>query len=160
MGMNFCLIIWPLTYNEYIFSKEIWDFLSRARIAFPVCQKNSWLLEYTSPNRSLILGSISPRLIDAGSYQANNICESSSTAQSVLCLVVSDAESVMCEVKHHYPDSKVHGANMGPTWVLSSPGGPRVGPTNLAIWVDTLTGYINVQWWVNGCGCGLKWATM
>ena len=24
-------------------------------------------------------------------------------------------------------DSKVHGANMGPTWVLSAPGGPHVG---------------------------------
>ena len=31
------------------------------------------------------------------------------------------------------PDSKVHGANMGPTWVMSAPGGPHVGPTNLAI---------------------------
>ena len=31
------------------------------------------------------------------------------------------------------PDSKVHGANMGPTWVLSAPDGPHVGPTNLAI---------------------------
>ena len=32
------------------------------------------------------------------------------------------------------PDSKVHGANMGPTWVLSAPRGPHVGPMNLAIW--------------------------
>ena len=32
-----------------------------------------------------------------------------------------------------YPDNKVHGANMGPTWVLLSPGGPHVGPMNLAI---------------------------
>ena len=32
------------------------------------------------------------------------------------------------------PDSKVHGANMGPTWVLSAPDGPHVGPMNLAIW--------------------------
>ena len=31
------------------------------------------------------------------------------------------------------PDSKVHGANMGPTWVLSAPGGPNVGSRNLAI---------------------------
>ena len=31
------------------------------------------------------------------------------------------------------PDSEVHGANMGPTWVLSAPDGPHVGPTNLAI---------------------------
>ena len=31
------------------------------------------------------------------------------------------------------PDSKVHGANMECTWVLSAPDGPHVGPTNLAI---------------------------
>ena len=31
------------------------------------------------------------------------------------------------------PDSKYHGANMGPTWVLSAPDGPHVGPMNLAI---------------------------
>ena len=34
---------------------------------------------------------------------------------------------------HSNPDSKVHGANMGPTWVLSAPDGPHVGPMNLAI---------------------------
>ena len=33
------------------------------------------------------------------------------------------------------PDSKVRGANMGPTWVLSAPDGFHVGPMNLAIWV-------------------------
>ena len=31
------------------------------------------------------------------------------------------------------PDSKVHGANMGPTLVLSVPDGPHVGPMNLSI---------------------------
>ena len=30
-------------------------------------------------------------------------------------------------------DSKDHGANMGPTWALSAPDGPHVGPMNLAI---------------------------
>ena len=34
-----------------------------------------------------------------------------------------------------FSDSKVHGVNMGPTWVLSVPDGPHVGPMNLAIWV-------------------------
>ena len=34
---------------------------------------------------------------------------------------------------NHAPDSKVHVANMGPTWVLTAPGGPHVGPMNLAI---------------------------
>ena len=32
------------------------------------------------------------------------------------------------------PDSKVHGANMGPLWGRQDPGGPHVGPTNSAIW--------------------------
>ena len=31
------------------------------------------------------------------------------------------------------PDSKVHGAHMGSTWVLSAPDGPHVRPMNLAI---------------------------
>ena len=31
------------------------------------------------------------------------------------------------------PDSKVHVANMRPTWVLSAPNGRHVGPMNLAI---------------------------
>ena len=31
-------------------------------------------------------------------------------------------------------DSKVHGANMGPTWGLQDPGGTNVGHVNLAIW--------------------------
>ena len=38
-------------------------------------------------------------------------------------------------IEHTYPDSKVHGVNMGPTWVLSAPGGPRVGLIDLGIWV-------------------------
>ena len=39
-----------------------------------------------------------------------------------------DIESVLV-----FLDNKVHGANMGPTWVLSAPDGSHVGPTNLAI---------------------------
>ena len=36
----------------------------------------------------------------------------------------------------YIPDSKVHGANMGPIWGRQDPGGPHVGPMNLAIWDD------------------------
>ena len=38
-----------------------------------------------------------------------------------------------CGPQLRIPDSKVHVANMGSTWVLSAPGGPHVGPMNLAI---------------------------
>ena len=38
------------------------------------------------------------------------------------------------EIASRVPDSKVHGANMGPIWGRQDPGGPHVGPVNLAIW--------------------------
>ena len=37
-----------------------------------------------------------------------------------------------------FPDSKAHGANMGPTRVLSAPGGPHVGSMKLAFRVSYL----------------------
>ena len=33
-----------------------------------------------------------------------------------------------------FPDNKVYGANMGPIWGRQDPGGPNVGPMNLATW--------------------------
>ena len=44
----------------------------------------------------------------------------------------SDGACSSCQ-RHSVPDSKVHGANMGPTWVISAPDGPHIGPMNLAI---------------------------
>ena len=41
--------------------------------------------------------------------------------------------SELTPVAKQIPDCKVLGANMGPTWGLSAPDGPHVGPTNLAI---------------------------
>ena len=49
------------------------------------------------------------------------------------------------EIKKGYPDSKVHGANMGPIWGRQNPGGPHVGPMNLAIWVRF------PQFWTTPC---------
>ena len=40
---------------------------------------------------------------------------------------------------YDFSDSKVYGANMGPTWVLSAPDGPHVGFMNLAIRVRIVT---------------------
>ena len=37
----------------------------------------------------------------------------------------------MFRFSNRFPDSKVHGANMGPIWVLSAPDGPHVGPWTL-----------------------------
>ena len=49
--------------------------------------------------------------------------------------------AVTTELAFKNPDSKVHGANMGPTWVLSAPNGPHVGLMNLAI-----RGTLGFQW--------------
>ena len=38
-----------------------------------------------------------------------------------------------------FPDSKVHGANMGPIWGRQDPGGSHVGPMNFTIWVVNWT---------------------
>ena len=52
-------------------------------------------------------------------------------------------ETPMCAEK--YPDNKIHGANMGPTWVLLAPGGPHVGPINLVIRVYN----VDVKIWMS-----------
>ena len=52
------------------------------------------------------------------------------------------------------PDSKVHVANMGPTWVLSAPDGPHVGPMNLAIRDNTGLANLGYNWftcWSGSC---------
>ena len=49
------------------------------------------------------------------------------------------------DAKPNHPDSKVHGANMGPIWVFSAPDGPHVGPMNLA----TMAAMPNILIW--GC---------
>ena len=40
----------------------------------------------------------------------------------------------LMEQNETIPDSKVHGANMGPILGRQDPDGPHVGPMNFAIW--------------------------
>ena len=42
----------------------------------------------------------------------------------------------------NFPDSKAHGANMGPIWGRQATGGPHVGPMNFVIWVESRYGRI------------------
>ena len=46
---------------------------------------------------------------------------------------------------HYLPDSKVHGANMGPIWGWHDPGGPHVVPMNFAICVMPKSQLISVN---------------
>ena len=45
------------------------------------------------------------------------------------------------------PDSKVHGANMGPIWGRQDPGGPHVGLMNLAI-REVIMDYTVINAWL------------
>ena len=49
------------------------------------------------------------------------------------CTKPSTWDISFSERRSSIPDSKVHGANMGPTWVLSAPDGLHIGPMNLAM---------------------------
>ena len=67
-------------------------------------------------------------------------CNLLNTDDSLTVMVAAGAlgEQGICNHQFHIickynPDSKVRGANMGPTWVLSAPGWPHVGPMNLTI---------------------------
>ena len=52
------------------------------------------------------------------------------------CIILGMYCRLLLAVKYSYkiPDSRVHGANMGPIWGRQDPGGPHVGPMNFAIW--------------------------
>ena len=51
---------------------------------------------------------------------------------------VGATQRVLLAIVHLFvairPESKLHGANMGPIWGRQDPGGPHVGPMNFAIW--------------------------
>ena len=57
--------------------------------------------------------------------------------------IVYDLQKIDCvkelQIFKIYPDSKVYGANLGPTWVLSAQDGPHASPMNLAIRVSQET---------------------
>ena len=65
---------------------------------------------------------------------------------------------------HIYPDSKVHGANMGPTWGRQDPGVPHVGPMNIAIrvlshWSDPCSVRETGPWcYCDATGVGSWWS--
>ena len=64
-----------------------------------------------------------------------NVCLRKRGKGLVRCQYGIDAGKPGLLTQINCPNSKVHGANIGPTWVLSAPGGPHVGLMNLAIWV-------------------------
>ena len=48
-------------------------------------------------------------------------------------IVIHGNSCIILYISEKLSSSKIHGANMEPTWVLSAPGGPHGGTINLAI---------------------------
>ena len=55
------------------------------------------------------------------------------TSHTCLHCTATASHCTSGDLKVMTPDSKIHGANMGPIWVLSAPDGPHVGPMNFTI---------------------------
>ena len=63
------------------------------------------------------------------------------------------------QIDNNTPDSKGHGANMGPIWGRQDPGGPHVCPINLAIW-DIIGSVNSLSWWCIYASHGLSELTL
>ena len=82
---------------------------------------NGLVLSGTKPSPEPMLTKVTrPRWVDSGIWS-----------------IFSTAPAVFIITQNHIavdPDSKVHGAIMGPIWGRQDPGGPHVVPMNFAIW--------------------------
>ena len=69
-------------------------------------------------------------------------------ALAVLRVILTFATYVLVHFakwfKLDYPDSKVHGANMGTIWDRQDPGGPHDDPMNFDIWVVVVSKFDRV----------------
>ena len=77
---------------------------------------------------------------DKNIYRANLLWEICFTEQGQGIFksklqVIAWVKMETTSVDIYSPDSKVHGASMGPIWGRQDPGGPHVSPMNFAIWV-------------------------
>ena len=70
-------------------------------------------------------------LPDISGFQSQSNGDDSLSHSSAAAILNTGKESIAVQT---YPDSKVHGANMGPIWGRQGPGGPHVGPMNFIIW--------------------------
>ena len=61
-------------------------------------------------------------------------CASPSTVQGKELMDLRPTYLQCYKGKLNYPESKVHGANMGLIWGREDRGGPHIGPMNIAIW--------------------------
>ena len=90
---------------------------------------------WPEPMTSRWPGSVSSR---GPGHQPQTAREESSSSAGLAGIIIAAG------LEGHFPDSKVHGANMGPIWGRQDPGGPHVGSMNLAIWVGSTDSFLSL----------------
>ena len=70
-----------------------------------------------------------PEVVNVASYHAGTLIASFMGPQLLFLFSYPDV------AEGNNPDSKFHGANMGPIWGRQVPGGPHAGPMKFVIWV-------------------------
>ena len=76
------------------------------------------------------------RRLDSNAAETLVICQSYWITFTTNLEVLGPMLSPSPDIKmFRFPDSKVHGAKMGPIWGRKDPGGPHAVTMNFAIWV-------------------------
>ena len=101
-------------------------------IAFDIIQRLCWNLTHDDLI-AVLRGSEIEEQIDGGKYYIS--IADDATSMSIYKMEVTEVGEKLKSGGVIYPDSKVHGANMGLIWGRQDPGGPHVGPVNIASWV-------------------------
>ena len=117
--------------DEFILAYVVTRYIKRISFHLSVCSR--------SAGRLFCCGKIWVNFVKCIKWFLLQDCHSTQRLRYVL--IKSFSSDLFC-TSMAWGFSKVHGANIGPTWVLSAPDGPHVGPMNLA------TRVINPLWHV------------
>ena len=97
-------------------------------------KSDAWFTKWKQMH-CVILSNYNDVIMSSMASQTSNL----TIVYSTVCLVKSQIKENI-KAPRHCPDSKVHGANLGPTWVLWVPDGPHVGPMDFVIRVAFVRG--------------------
>ena len=117
-------------YNSNHHGWWLWNYLASCQWGFESNYSHFHLQNYFDNIRLIVNGNLNQNATFSIQNMTLNLKISSAKCCSYRLGLVVLAVNVLTG---NIPDSKVHGTNMGPTWVLSVPDGPHVGPMNLAI---------------------------
>ena len=136
-NINTASIIWYTLYyrqlNERVLN-EINDHCTTICLTIVQGLRNLFILKLHSFHRALC-----SNLIIIETYDIN------ATNEIDISIYTNIKAYLISEQTRNNPDNKVHGATMEPIWGRQDPGGPHVGPLNLAFYPDSKVHGANME---------------